>query len=303
MNAAITNSILDLVGNTPLVRLGHLPDLPREVEILAKLEGRNPGGSVKDRAALSMVLAGEGDGRLIPGKTILESSSGNTGIALAMIGRVKRYPVELVMPESVTEERKKLCAAYGARLVFTDPFEASDGALREARRIAEASPHRYFYTAQYDNPENPLAHYRTTGVEIWEQTQGRVTHFVAGLGTSGTLGGTGKRLRELRPDVRIVAVEPDTGLHGIEGLKHLATAIRPGIFDESIYDEKIACSTEEALRCTEMLVEREGIFAGHSSGAALFGAMEVARRLESGVVVVLLPDGGERYLSTVEAPR
>ncbi len=305
MIGRVTHSILDLIGGTPLVRLRDLPGVPPRVEIHAKLEGCNPGGSVKDRAALAMVVAGERDGRLTRERTILESSSGNTAIGLALVARVKGYSVEVVMPANVTAERKKMCAAFGARLVFSDPLEGSDGALRVARRKAAEEPDRYFYAAQYDNPENPLAHYRTTATEIWEQTGGRVTHFVAGLGTTGTVGGTGRRLRELRPDVRIVGVEPDQGMHGIEGLKHLESAIRPGIFSEAIYDEKLACSTEDAVRFTALLLEREGIFAGHSSGAALYGAIEVAKRLEGreGVVVTVFPDGGERYLSARQEPR
>jgi S-sulfo-L-cysteine synthase (O-acetyl-L-serine-dependent) len=302
MTAPVTESVLDLIGDTPLVRLRNLPDVPERVRIYGKLEGRNPGGSVKDRAALSMILGGERDGRLHPGKTILESSSGNTAIGLALVGHVKGYPVELVMPKSVSIERRRLCEAYGATLVLSDPFEGSDGAQRLARWLAAENPDRYFYTAQYDNPENPLAHYRTTALEVWQQTRGLVTHFVAGIGTSGTLGGAGRRLRELDPGVRIVAVEPNTGLHGIEGLKHMATAIRPSIYDESIFDEKVPCSTEDAVRFTELLLEREGIFGGHSCGAALYGAVEVARRLEEGVIVAIFPDGGERYLSLKEAP-
>ena len=302
MTGPVTESILDLIGGTPLVRLRNLPDVPERVRVYAKLEGRNPGGSVKDRAALSMILGGERDGRLHPGKTILESSSGNTAIGLALVGHVKGYPVELVMPKSVTVERQRLCEAYGATLVLSDPFEGSDGAQRLARWMATENPDRYFYTAQYDNPENPLAHYRTTAAEIWQQTRGQITHFVAGLGTSGTVAGTGRRLRELNSAVRIVAVEPNTGLHGIEGLKHMATAIRPGIFDESIYDEKVPCSTEDAAHHAALLLEREGIFAGHSSGAAVFGAVHVARKLDEGIVVTILPDGGERYLSMREAP-
>jgi cysteine synthase B len=303
MTGPVTESMLDLIGGTPLVRLRRFPEIPPGVEVYAKLESRNPGGSVKDRAALAMILAGEREGRLRRGRTILESSSGNTAIGLALVARAKGYPVTLVMPENVTVERKRLCAAYGAKIVSSDPLEGSDGAIRLARRMAAEEPERYFYTAQYDNPENALAHYRTTGLEIWHQTEGRVTHFVAGLGTSGTVGGVGRRLRELNPAVRIIAVEPDEALHGIEGLKHMATAIRPGIFDESIYDEKLACRTDDAYLATERLLDREGILAGHSSGAALWATLEVASRLERGVVVTVFPDGGDRYLSLWERTR
>ncbi len=217
----VLESILEAIGRTPLVRL-RLPGVPDGVEVWGKCEWFSPGGSIKDRTALSLVTEGERTGALRPGKTIIDSSSGNTAVGLALVGRAKGYPVELVMPDSVTEERKQLCTAYGARIVYTDAFSGSDGALRRVREMIAADSERYFYADQYRNPANPLAHYRTTGPEIWEQTAGRLTHFVAGLGTTGTVVGTGRYLHERNPNLRVVAVEPDEPLHGLEGLKHLS---------------------------------------------------------------------------------
>jgi len=289
-------SILGTIGNTPLVRL-RLPGVKERVELWAKCEWFNPGGSVKDRTALSLVSEGERAGALGPGRIIIDSSSGNTAVGLALVGRAKGYPVELVMPESVSPARQRLCRAYGARLVFTDAFSGSDGALLRVREMVAAEPDRYFYADQYRNPANPLAHYRTTGPEIWEQTAGRVTHFVAGLGTTGTVVGTSRLLHERNPRVRVVAVEPDEPLHGLEGLKHLASAMVPDVWDPAAADERLSVSTEDGLRtCAEALTS-DGLLLGNSAGAALFGAREVARRLSAGVVVVLLPDGGERHLA------
>jgi cysteine synthase B len=289
-------SILAAIGNTPLVRL-HLPGIPDRVELWAKCEWFNPGGSVKDRTALSIVSEGERSGALRPGRTIVDSSSGNTAVGLALVGRARGYAVELVMPESVSRARQEVCRAYGAELVFTDAFSGSDGALKRVRERVAATPDRYFYADQYRNPANPLAHYRTTGPEIWDQTGGRVTHFVAGLGTTGTIVGTSRFLRERNPRVRVVAVEPDEPLHGLEGLKHLASALVPEVWDPAAADERLAVSTEDGRRTCAEAVETNGLLLGHSAGAALFGARTIARRLVSGVVVVLLPDGGERYLS------
>jgi len=292
----VLESILEAIGRTPLVRL-NLPGVPDGVEVWGKCEWFNPGGSIKDRTALSLVTEGERAGALRPGKTIIDSSSGNTAVGLALVGRAKGYPVELVMPDSVTEERKNLCSAYGARIVYTDAFSGSDGALARVREMVARDPERYFYADQYRNPANPLAHYRTTGPEIWEQTAGRITHFVAGLGTTGTVVGTGRYLHERDPRVRVVAVEPDEPLHGLEGLKHLPSAIVPEIWDERVPDERVSVSTEDALATCEEVMAANGLFIGHSAGAAVFAAREQARRLPSGVVVALLCDGGERYLS------
>jgi len=294
--ARVVPSILEAIGRTPLVRL-RLAGVPDGVEVWGKCEWFNPGGSVKDRTALWLVTEGERTGALRPGKTIIDSSSGNTAVGLALVGRAKGYPVELVMPESVTEARKRLCAAYGARILYTDAFSGSDGALARVRQMVAAASERYYYADQYRNPANPLAHYRTTGPEIWEQTAGRITHFVAGLGTTGTIVGTGRYLHERDPRVRVVAVEPDEPLHGLEGLKHLSSAIVPEIWDESVPDERAVVSTENGVAMCEEVMTANGLFIGHSAGAALWAARELARGLRSGVVVALLCDGGERYLS------
>ena len=294
--APVVSSILETIGRTPLVRIP-MAGVPEAVEVWAKCEWFNPGGSVKDRAALSIVNEGERSGALTKGKTIVDSSSGNTAVGLALVGRAKGYAVELVMPESVTEDRKDLCRAYGATLVFTDAFSGSDGAIVKVREMVEAAGDRYFYADQYRNPSNPLAHYRTTGPELWEQTGGRITHFVAGLGTSGTVMGTGRYLHERDPRVRVVAVEPSDGLHGLEGLKHMASAIVPEIYDPAGHDEKVSVETDDAYRMCREVLESCGLLIGHSAGGALCGAREVARSLRSGVVVALLPDAGERYLA------
>jgi cysteine synthase B len=295
--ARVLGNIAEAIGRTPLVRL-RLPGVPDGVELYGKCEWFNPGGSVKDRTALSLISEGEKSGALRPGKTIIDSSSGNTAVGLALVGRARGYPVELVMPDSVTEERKKLCSSYCARIVHTDAFSGSDGALVRVREMVAADKERYFYADQYRNPANPLAHYRTTGPEIWEQTEGRVTHFVAGLGTTGTVVGTGRALHERNPRVRVVAVEPDEPLHGLEGMKHLPSAVVPEVWDLSVPDERLSASTESALAMCGEVMATNGIFIGHSAGAAIWAAREVARSLRSGVVVALLPDGGERYLST-----
>ena len=274
-----------------------LPEVPPGVELWGKCEWFNPGGSVKDRTALSIVQEGERAGALRPGKTIIDSSSGNTAIGLALVGRARGYPVELVMPTSVNEARTHLCKSYGATLVFTDAFSGSDGALLRVREMVAADPERYFYADQYRNPANPLAHYRTTGPELWEQTEGRITHFVAGLGTTGTVVGTARFLHERDPRIEVVAVEPDEPLHGLEGLKHLESAIVPEIWDPGAPNRRLHVSTEDGLRLCAEVMQSDGLFVGHSAGAALAGAREVARGLSRGVVVVLFPDGGDRYLS------
>ncbi len=301
--APIGTDLLALIGNTPLVRIRHLGDLPQPVEVYAKLEGFNPGGSVKDRPVLRIVEDAERAGRLAPGlggrpRMILDSTSGNAGVAYAMIGAVKDYQVTLVVPANASEERKAVMQAYGADLVLSDPLEGSDGAMLVAQRMADDHPDRYVYLNQYANPSNWRAHYDGTGVEVASQTHGRITHFVAGVGTTGTVVGAGRRLREMDPAIEIVAAEPDSGFHGIEGWKHLPTAITPAIYDPAVAHRTIRVTTEEAYGLTRDLAAREGIFAGISSGAALAAALAVARDLTEGVVVVIFPDAGDRYLST-----
>lgn len=292
-------SVLDLVGNTPLVDVTHLAeDLSPRVRILAKLEGFNPGGSVKDRPAVWMVRDGIRSGKLKPGKTIIDSTSGNTGIALAMAGAVLGYPVELVMPANVSVERKKIVAAYGAKVIFSDALEGSDGAIRLCRKIIEESPDRYFKPDQYFNPVNPQAHYETTGPEIWEATHGMVTHFIAGIGTGGTIMGTGRYLKERNPDIQVIAVEPDDAWHGLEGLKHMASSIVPGIYHEQEIDRKISAATDTAYETVYLLGSRHGLVVGQSSGAAMHAALQLAREIDRGLLVVIFPDFGDRYLST-----
>jgi cysteine synthase B len=294
------DGILGRIGNTPLIPIVRIPyreGISPNVSIFGKAEWFNPGGSVKDRPALSMIRDGEARGWLHPGKTILEATSGNTGIGLAMIGAVKGYKVKLVMPANVSQERKGILRAYGAELVLTDPLEGMDGAILEARRIHQAAPERYFRPDQYNNPANWQAHYRTTGVEVWEQTGGQVTHFVAGIGTSGTLMGTGRRLKDYNPGLEVVAVEPADELAVIEGLKHMATSIVPGIYDPAFADRKITVEAEAAHVLACRLAREEGLFVGISAGAAMWAALQVARELHQGVVIALLPDGGEKYLS------
>ena len=287
-------SVLESIGSTPLVRLrragGGLVG-----EVWGKLEAANPGGSVKDRAALWMVLGAELRGELDGTRTILEATSGNMGVSLALIGAARGHRVELCMPGRVSEERRRTAAAYGARIISTDPLEGSDGAILEARRRHAASPERYAYLDQYANPLNPHAHRCTTGPEIWAQTDGRVTHLVAGIGTSGTLSGAGAHLRRL--GARVVAVQPDDALHGLEGLKHMATAIRPPLWDPAAADVHETCSTAEAVAVMRRLAREEGIFCGPSGGAAIAVALRIAAS-PAAVAVAVIPDGGERYLST-----
>ena len=290
------SSIVDLIGNTPLIRLPRFEAGLRNVELYAKAEWKNPGGSVKDRPAARMIADGERSGVLTRDKIILDATSGNTGIAYAMIGAARGYRVRLCVPENVTPERKRILHAYGAEVVFTDPMEGSDGAIVRAKAMFAAEPDVYFYPDQYNNPGNWRAHYDTTAPEIIEQTGGRLTHFVAGLGTSGTFVGAGRRLREFNPAIRLVSVQPDSPLHGLEGLKHMDTAIVPGIYDPALADEDIGIGTEEAFELTRQLA-RAGLFVGISSGANLAGALRVARAASDAVVVVVFCDGGEKYLS------
>jgi cysteine synthase B len=296
LKAPALTSVLDAIGHTPLVRV-HLSGVPRDVEIWGKCEWFNPGGSVKDRTARSLVLEGERSGALRHGLTVVDSSSGNTAVGLALVGRARGYAVELVMPDSVSLDRRRLCEAYGAKLTLTPAFDGSDGALLEVRRRVAAEPDRYFYADQYRSPANPLAHYRTTGPEIWDQTGGRVTHFVAGLGTTGTIVGTGRYLHERNPRVRVIAVEPDEPLHGLEGLKHLPSAIVPEVYDPGIEDVKMRVGTEDGYRVCREVMETDGLLIGHSAGAALWAAREAARGIAGPArIVALLADGGERYL-------
>ena len=292
------SDITRLVGNTPLLRVRLFDrDFPRG-EVYAKAEWFNPGGSVKDRAALSMIEDGEKRGALTRDKTIIDSTSGNTGIAYALIGSAKGYRVQLVMPGNVSAERKSLVTAYGAQIVYSDAGEGSDGAIRMVRDIVASDPQRYFYPDQYSNPANPRAHYEGTAVEILEQTSGRITHFVAGVGTTGTFVGTSRRLKEHAASIKTIAVEPEDSFHGLEGLKHLPTAIVPQIWDPSLADEVWGCPTEPAYDLARAVARSEGLLVGHSSGAALWAVRRLAGTIQEGVVVTVFPDSGDRYIST-----
>lgn len=291
-------SMVDLIGNTPLLhlkRLSYWLGEQSKVQILAKAEFTNPGGSVKDRAALSMIREGIRSGQLTRDKIILDSSSGNTGIAYALIGAALGYGVELVIPENAGEKRR-ISETFGAKVILSDPLEGSDGAIVEAKARYDKNRDRYFMPDQYNNPFNWKAHYETTAMEIWNQTQGKVTHFVAGIGTSGTLMGTGRRLKELNPKIEIIAVEPATPLHGLEGLKHMESSIVPGIYDAKVHDRKVSIFTEDAYEMVCRVAREEGLLIGFSGGAALQGAFEVASGIKEGVVVTVLPDRGDRYL-------
>lgn len=293
----VKHRIFDAIGNTPLVELSKLDGLNPKVKMLAKLEGCNPGGSIKDRPAYYMILKAEESGQLTQDKVIVEPTSGNTGIALAMIGSAKGYKVKLFMPECVSTERQICLQAFGAEVVLTPAKEATDGAIRRAWQFIEKEPAKYFMPNQFDNPNNLLSHYETTGPEIFSQTSGDIDVFVAGLGTSGTLIGTGKFLKEKKNSVKVVAVEPTEG-HSIQGLKNMKESINPKIYDPSAFDEKIIVEDGEAFETTRQLATREGIFVGMSSGAAIAGAMKVSADMERGTIVVILPDRGDRYLST-----
>jgi len=297
------HTILELIGNTPLVRITNITKhLPDNIHILAKLERHNPGGSVKDRPALWMVKEGITSGELTKDKIIFDSTSGNTGIALAMIGAAMGYKVKLVMPANVSDERKRICQAFGAELVFSDPLEGSDGAILLARELYEQSPELYFKPDQYNNPANPKAHEESTGPEVWRDTHQEVTHFVASMGTSGTLVGTGRYLKQQNSAIQIIAAEPDSPFHGIEGLKHIESSIVPGIYDEAVYDSKLGITTEDAYELTQRLASEEGMLCGQSCGCALAASLKVAHQLaeqgKSGTIVCIFPDGGEKYLST-----
>lgn len=293
-----SSSVLDMIGRTPLVRLHRFErEVPQGVELYAKAEWQNPGGSVKDRAAARMILEGEASGRLTPGRTILDATSGNTGIAYAMVGAARGYAVKLCMPENASPERKLMLRALGAELVLTNPLEGTDGSIREARRMYAEEPDRYFYPDQYSNDANWRAHYDTTGPEIIEQTSGRLTHFVAGLGTSGTFVGTGRRLRRFNPAIKLISFQPDAPFHGLEGLKHMESAMVPAIYDPTLADEDLRVSTERAHRMVKRLAREEGLLAGISSGAALAVMLDVARRLDRGILVTIFPDGAEKYLT------
>ena len=290
-------SIPDLIGNTPLLHLNRVAAHVPGVAVLAKAEWFNPGGSVKDRPALRMLRRGEESGELRPGKTILEATSGNTGIALAMLGAAFGYPVKLCVPATASLERKVLIRAYGAEIVETNALEGTDGAIREARRMAASDPDAYFYPDQYGNDANWQAHYRGTANEIWTETEGRVTHFVCGLGTSGTFVGTTRRLKELSPSIQCISVEPDGPFHGIEGWKHMASSLVPRIYDPTLADERLFVSTEEAYETALRLAREDGLLVSVSGAAALTAALRVAEGLRDGVVVTVFPDSGTRSLS------
>ncbi len=293
-----TTTVLDLIGNTPLIRLTHLTaHLPETVTVAAKAEMQNPGGSVKDRPALAMIRDGVARGLLTSEKTILDATSGNTGIAYAMIAATLGYRVELCMPANASEERKRILAAYGATLVETDPAEGFDGAIHEVQRRHTADPERYFYPDQFNNSANWRAHYDTTGPEIWEQTGSAVTHFVAIMGTSGTFTGTGRRLRDYNPHVRLIAVQPDSPMHGLEGTKHYASAIVPGIYDPLLADAIEEVSTEDAYAMVKRLAREEGLLVGVSAAANTVAALRVAATLDAGTVVTIFCDGAAKYLS------
>jgi cysteine synthase B len=292
--------LLSLIGNTPLLRLSRIGAEFPNAELYAKAEWFNPGGSVKDRAAYSMIRDGEKCGALTPGKVILDATSGNTGIAYAMVGAALGYRVKLCLPTSASPERKQILAAYGVEIVYTPGDEGTDGSIRKVREIYAADPEKYFYPDQYNNPANPLAHYNGTAREIWAQTEGRITHFVAGLGTSGTFVGTTRRLKELNPNIQCISIQPDGPFHGLEGLKHMETAIVPGIYDSKLADRDMGVETEAAQKLTKRLAREEGILAGVSAGAALWAGLDIARRLpqsERAVIVMIFPDSGEKYLS------
>jgi cysteine synthase B len=291
------SSVLELIGHTPLIRLQQFERETHGVELYAKAEWHNPGGSVKDRAAARMIAEGERTGRLRPGLTIVDATSGNTGIAYSMIGAARGYRVKLFLPENASPERKLILRAFGAELVLTSPLEGTDGAIRAVRQLVAEHPDEYFYPDQYSNDANWRAHFDTTGPEIIEQTGGRITHFVAGLGTSGTFVGTGRALREFNPSVKLISFQPDSPYHGLEGLKHMETAMVPAIYDASIADADLRVSTEEAHRSVRRLAREAGLMVGISAGAALAATLQVARTVERGVIVTVFPDGAEKYLT------
>ncbi len=289
---------MELVGNTPLLRLQRSTlDIDPNVRVYAKAEYFNPGGSVKDRPALNMVIEAERSGALKEGKTILDATSGNTGIAYAWIGAAKGYPVTLCLPSNASPERKKILKAYGVELVLTDPTESTDGAQRKAKELYAADPEKYFYPDQYNNDGNWRAHFEHTGPEIWRQTANEVTHFVAGLGTTGTFVGVGRYLKSVKQNIELVSMQPATPLHGLEGMKHLETALVPGIYDPGLANSQVTVETEDAYSMCRFLAQKEGLFVGVSAGANVLAALRIARRLKSGVVVTILCDSGDKYLS------
>jgi cysteine synthase B len=290
-------SIAGRIGNTPLIRIRKCAPEREQVEIHAKAEWLNPGGSVKDRAALNMLVEAERSGALTRGRTIIDATSGNTGIAYAMLGALAGYRVKLALPANASPERKSALIAYGAEIILTDPLTGTDGAQERVKEIVAADPENYYYPDQYNNAANWQAHERTTGPEILAQTEGRITHFVAGLGTTGTFTGVARRLKKFSGAIRCIAVEPDSPLHGIEGLKHLESAIVPGIYEPSLVDERIIVSTEEAYAMTRRLARDEGVFVGVSSGAVLAACVTIARSIPSALIVTIFPDGGARYAS------
>ena len=298
MPVSLACRLEDLIGNTPLVRLAHIErDVPG-VALYAKAEFFNPGGSVKDRPALNMILEGEKSGALRPGKIILDATSGNTGIAYAMIGTARGYAVRLCLPRNASPERKKILRAYGAEVIQTNPAEQSDGAIRKVKELYQENPDLYFYPDQYGNDANWQAHYKTTGPEIWAQTEGKITHFVAGLGTTGTMMGTGRYLKEVNPAITLVAMQPDSPFNGLEGLKHMETAIVPPIYDPILADENRECRTEDAYAMVKRIAREEGLLVGISAGGNVHTALQVARTAPSGsVIVTILCDGADRYLS------
>ena len=294
-------SLLGRIGNTPLLRLDALTAHLSAIQILGKAEWTNPGGSVKDRAASTIVLAAQREGKLTPGKTLLDATSGNTGIAYAMLGSAMGFPVTLCVPSNVSPERKNILAAYGANIIWTDPADGSDGAIRRARELAANNPEKYFYADQYGNENNWLAHYHGTANEIWQQTEGRITHFVAGLGTSGTFMGTTRRLRELNPAIQCISMQPDSPFNGLEGLKHMATAIVPPIYDPTHADRNIYIPTERAYRMAKHLGKTQGLLIGVSAAAAVAAALDIAEQ-EAGahreaIIVTILPDSADKYLT------
>ncbi|HVZ60562.1 MAG TPA: cysteine synthase family protein [Terriglobales bacterium] len=293
-------SLMERVGNTPLFRLQRIGSELPNARFLVKAEWYNPGGSVKDRAAFNIVREAIRSGKLSPEKELLDSTSGNTGIAYAMIGSAMGFGVTLCMPSNVSPERKHILKAYGAKVIYTDPGEGSDGAIRKVRELAAAEPNRYFYADQYSNDSNWRAHYETTANEIWRQTSGQITHFTAIMGTSGTFIGTSRRLKELNPRIRCISLQPDSPFHGIEGTKHMPTSIVPRIYDPAVADEDLPVSTEDSYRMVKRLAREEGMLVGISSGAALAGALAIARRVHAGektVIAMIFPDSGDKYLS------
>jgi cysteine synthase B len=304
LRARRIESIVEAVGDTPLLRLRAVTKKAPDVPVYAKLEFENPGGSVKDRAALRMILDARADGRLTPGKTLIDSTSGNTGVAYSLFGAALGIPIRLVMPSNVSKARKDIARAFGTEIVWSDPLEGSDGAIRLAKELVAKEPDRYFYPDQYANQSNPLAHYEGTGPEILRDVGDQITHFVAGLGTSGTMMGTARRLREHHRPIRCVAVEPDVALHGLEGLKHMASSLVPAIYDPRGHDEVVPVSTEDGWDMADRLAREEGLHVGHSSGANIFCAVKIAERLQAegkpGCVVAIVADRGDRYFSALK---